>query len=411
MGTRWAVRLVLVVAVLSPSLPAVGQTVECDGLAPTFTDGTDGDDVLVGTARSDTIRGGGGNDVICGGGGDDYIAPGEGADRVDGGGGSDLVEFSPGGPLVVDLGAGTASGEGGDELRSIENVGAGCSPHGDTLIGNAADNYLLGGAGADTIVGGDGADRLYGEEVSHSDVPPCDEWDGEADTIEGGPGDDVLFGQYGADHLDGSQGFDALHGGSVCRNGENNFLCDTEDPPPPPPVCSDGVDNDGSGGIDYGGDGGCAAPRDPTEDSWQDPTCFDGIDNDADGTIDFPAEVGCRDYDDGDEYFCPPPGRCTPEVRVTIRLSKRGDRFLGEVEAPAPCVADRSIRVYRWPRSGRFEQLDRARSEADGTWRSRRMAVTKGRYVAFVGDVVRESESGDVVGCTWGRSRPLFTRP
>ena len=56
--------------------------------------------------------------------------------------------------------------------------------------------------------------------------------------------------------------------------------------------CSDGIDNDGDGLIDLGGDPGCTSPSDNSEvDNL--PQCSDGIDNDADGAIDFPADSGC----------------------------------------------------------------------------------------------------------------------
>jgi hypothetical protein len=61
-----------------------------------------------------------------------------------------------------------------------------------------------------------------------------------------------------------------------------------------PTVCTDCIDNDGDGHIDFSGygplgvpaDPGCASPLDPSE---RDPTveCDDGVDNDLDGRIDF----------------------------------------------------------------------------------------------------------------------------
>jgi hypothetical protein len=51
----------------------------------------------------------------------------------------------------------------------------------------------------------------------------------------------------------------------------------------PPPACSDGVDNDGDGLVDYPADPGCLSPDDP----WETVDCADGIDNDGDGNIDW----------------------------------------------------------------------------------------------------------------------------
>lgn len=55
------------------------------------------------------------------------------------------------------------------------------------------------------------------------------------------------------------------------------------------PACSDGLDNDGDGLIDFGSDPGCASNPSDAED----PACNDGVDNDGDGATDFPADAGC----------------------------------------------------------------------------------------------------------------------
>ncbi len=63
---------------------------------------------------------------------------------------------------------------------------------------------------------------------------------------------------------------------------------------PPGSECSNGVDDDGDGGMDYdpatfadpsagAGDPGCPSPRAATES----PRCQDGVNNDADGLVDF----------------------------------------------------------------------------------------------------------------------------
>ena len=58
------------------------------------------------------------------------------------------------------------------------------------------------------------------------------------------------------------------------------------------PACSDGIDNDGDGLVDYPNDPGCRSPNDLTEFGGL-TRCDDGIDNDGDGVIDFPADVQC----------------------------------------------------------------------------------------------------------------------
>jgi len=47
--------------------------------------------------------------------------------------------------------------------------------------------------------------------------------------------------------------------------------------------CTDGIDNDGDGLVDYPDDPGCASAGNNTETA----ACQDGIDNDGDGKIDF----------------------------------------------------------------------------------------------------------------------------
>lgn len=65
--------------------------------------------------------------------------------------------------------------------------------------------------------------------------------------------------------------------------------------------CSDSLDNDASGQADYPADSSCYAADDPTEDGV--PTCSDGIDNDGDGATDFPADPDCTDANDGSEAY------------------------------------------------------------------------------------------------------------
>ena len=74
--------------------------------------------------------------------------------------------------------------------------------------------------------------------------------------------------------------------------------------------CSDGVDNDGDGKIDFPADPGCSSStddseRDSADDSGRrgedDAACADGIDNDGDGKIDFPSDPGCSSARDDSE--------------------------------------------------------------------------------------------------------------
>jgi hypothetical protein len=72
------------------------------------------------------------------------------------------------------------------------------------------------------------------------------------------------------------------------------------------PECSDGVDNDGDGYVDFPEDPGCEDAASAIED----PACQDGLDNDGDGVIDFDGGQSIW----GDCADPPVPFGCPPEV-------------------------------------------------------------------------------------------------
>jgi hypothetical protein len=72
--------------------------------------------------------------------------------------------------------------------------------------------------------------------------------------------------------------------------------------------CADGIDNDGNGKTDFSGaDPGCSSAADPIEQSIPvgAPACSDGIDNDGDGLTDYPADPGCHSPNDNSEVDPP----------------------------------------------------------------------------------------------------------
>jgi hypothetical protein len=72
-----------------------------------------------------------------------------------------------------------------------------------------------------------------------------------------------------------------------------------------PALCSDGVDNDTDGKIDYPNDPGCVDTADDTEQNpTTPPVCADGMDNDTDTLTDFPADYGCAAASGTSEVFC-----------------------------------------------------------------------------------------------------------
>ena len=99
----------------------VGSAIVVPENSSGWTNGTSGDDLIIGTDGPELINGGGGDDTICAGRGDDWIV---------GNAGDDMIK-----------------GEGGA----------------DTIYGNDGDDFILGDAGADEIYGGDHEDTLYGE--------------------------------------------------------------------------------------------------------------------------------------------------------------------------------------------------------------------------------------------------------
>ena len=114
-----------------------------------------GDDIIIGDAASNVVTAGGGSDIVATAEGNDTIvaAIGDGDDIYDGGEGIDTYDMSAtSADIVVDLGAGTASGAdiGTDVIANIENVVAGAGK--DVIIASDERNKLAGGDGDDTFV-------------------------------------------------------------------------------------------------------------------------------------------------------------------------------------------------------------------------------------------------------------------
>ena len=273
----------VVLSMISFSVPAQGATYLCRGYPATIVDttaaetinGTNGRDVIVALGGDDDIRGNGGNDVICagygrdssggglgadqivGGAGPDFLGGGPGNDRVfggagvnslSGGAGNDRLiggEILAGGPdddymeggavnspndspfvdyrsspngVVVDLGSGSATGQGSDTFKNVGSIFG--SAHHDTLRGfdSGVDSvYVV------TIYGLDGDDQITGTQGSSSSgfggVLSGDggsdfiDWVG-VQRVDGGPGSDDLIGSGGAsiwgsggdDHIDAQDG-------------------------------------------------------------------------------------------------------------------------------------------------------------------------------------------------------------
>lgn len=116
--------------------------------------------------------------------------------------------------------------------------------------------------------------------------------------------------------------------------------------------CSDKVDNDGDGLIDFSTgssrDPGCESANDDSE---ADANCSDKIDNDGDGKIDFPEDPGCDSSSDGDET--------DPPSVVTISLgSGTTNVSASDNNYPLGIEANRQNNIYVKARVGnRFEMV------------------------------------------------------
>src|SRR6185312_14905501 len=146
-----------------------------------FIEGTDNDDLLVGTMCADDIAGGEGDDNIDGRAGHDTVFGGDGADHIVAGGGDDTV-FGGNGHDIIFGGAGNdhiSGGAGNDRLHGDEGD--------DIVFGDGGSDILSGGNGDDLLSGGDGNDEIRGDEGD--------------DLVDGGAGDDRIAGGTGDDVL------------------------------------------------------------------------------------------------------------------------------------------------------------------------------------------------------------------
>jgi T1SS-143 domain-containing protein len=210
---------------------------------------------LIGSNASDVLSGSTGANLILGGGGDDSIDGNTGNDTLDGGAGNDWVVFTSNATAVnVDLGAGTATGQGTDTITGFENVLGNSGD--DTITGDGLANIIVGGAGNDSIEGGAGADNLDGgantDTLSYANSASAVNVNlqtgaasggdaagdtianfenligsGNNDTLTGSAGDNSISGGAGSDIIVGGAGNDTLEGGSGADNLDGGADTDT----------------------------------------------------------------------------------------------------------------------------------------------------------------------------------------
>lgn len=183
-------------------------------------------------------------DRLFGNGADNSFSGERGDDLINGGGGEDFIWFGrTANAVVVDLGNGTARGEGNDTLVSIEHMGG--SNFADRLTGSDSDNWInpdqfgdiytpnYRRGGADTVDGGGGFDTvsywnsLAGVTVNLALGTGRDgagntdrlrnieavEGSAFADRLTGDTRGNLLAGIEGRDRLVGGRGQDTLEGG------------------------------------------------------------------------------------------------------------------------------------------------------------------------------------------------------
>jgi hypothetical protein len=81
--------------------------------------------------------------------------------------------------------------------------------------------------------------------------------------------------------------------------------------------------------VTLGMAGGAAADRDACDgpDCYGNPLCSDGVDNDSDGKIDYPVDAGCWGTADNDEVDAPPPPPPPPSPACSDGIDNDGDLY------------------------------------------------------------------------------------
>ncbi len=201
-------------------------------LVSTASNGTDGNDTLIGNAGGNAFQGGFGNDVIHGWEGDDTLM-GNGVywthwdnpqdnywsrtfdgttdrDTIDGGPGNDFINGNAGADVLY-------GGSGNDTIFGGQNEGAWTPGKTrtntihlrdgqDVLFGGEGDDFLNGNMGNDLVYGDAGNDLLRGGQ--------------DIDLVSGGFGNDTLYGDLEGDLLYGGPGNDIVVLGNNLSTGD-----------------------------------------------------------------------------------------------------------------------------------------------------------------------------------------------
>src|SRR5215217_5365432 len=193
------------------ALTVVATGVSAAAAPATLIEGTDGDDVLIGTPEREVMYGLGGADVLQARGGPDHLSGGPGDDQLWGGAGRDLMRGDAGDDVL-------RGGVGPDLLddgERGETVGT------DRLYGGYGPDFLGSSEGPDQLYGGGQNDKLF--FVSPNVVAnggPGDDWlwafydeesSADGSTLVGGAGADLLQTHVSSTELRGGRGNDTLN--------------------------------------------------------------------------------------------------------------------------------------------------------------------------------------------------------
>ena len=166
------------------------------GTTPTLLDGEEDNDSLTGAWGDDLVLGGPGDDILLGEPGNDILDGGPGADDLRGENGLagdtgfDMADYSDRVlPVTATLDGVRNDGEPGEgDLLEIDMDDVNGGFAGDTITGDAKENFLLGNDGNDTLDGGGGSDILDGGNGDDTIVAR----DGLPDQINCGAGTDTV---------------------------------------------------------------------------------------------------------------------------------------------------------------------------------------------------------------------------
>lgn len=255
-GTGINFRVYLLDQAYNPSNPWNSTTASWDGTGKTPLGVLLWGNSLVAADGADSLNGGAGNDTLQGGAGNDTMDGGSDFDIADysyltTNATFDMAKLGSANLTQMSVGVGDV-----DSVANFEGVIAGSGN--DSLLGNAAANYLSGGLGSDTIQGGLGNDTIEGGGGYGLDVADYSYFNndltitlngstgplivnlgsGDVDTLyniegiiagngansltgdslanwfRGGTGNGTIRGMAGNDTIDGGRGADSLDGGA-----------------------------------------------------------------------------------------------------------------------------------------------------------------------------------------------------